>query len=234
MRASVVVVALGLALAMPRYAHAKGCREISDVVGIERCKRYGQWSRESSLPRLWVDTAFLAQHIAVQPYSLATPPAAPLTLGGGVSPHEATANTYGYVQGVRYAFNPMLYTGLDFGWAWAVTPPVMPGPPTLHAMDFVTHVIAGAHVERFRVGLAGEVAVGPQIAAFDDCPDRACSVGKSVLQVTTDVEARVRLDFFLHPQFSLGVGYGQSLVTPDAHSLTIGLGIHVRALDGML
>jgi hypothetical protein len=225
---AIVVVALALVLAVQRYAHAKGCHEISDVVGIERCRRYGHWSRESGWGRAWVDLDFVGQHLAVPPYSLAGSPATPMTVGAVAQQRETTLNMYGYAQSVRYAFSRLFYTGFELGWGAASLLPVMPGAPTGATGDLFTHVIAGAHVERFRLGLAGELAVGPNLG---DCSDRGCG-GRKVV-VRTDAEARVRLDLFLHPQFSLGVGYGQSLVTPDAHSLIIGLALHFRALDGM-
>ena len=89
-------------------------------------------------------------------------------------------------------------------------------------------------LERFRLGLSGELAIGPLGRGFDDCPlNSMCPANSSVWLTQLDVQARVRLDVFLHPNLSLGVGYAESLVTPHEYALTIGLGIHARPLDGM-
>jgi hypothetical protein len=47
-----------------------------------------------------------------------------------------------------------------------------------------------------------------------------------------ELSARVRADLFVHPQLSLGVAYGASLVAPDDRVLAITAAFHGRVLDG--
>jgi hypothetical protein len=230
-KALVVVASVATAVLAARPAAAKGCHEISDVVGIEKCQRFGGWSRESSMPRLWLNLDFLSDHMPVAPFTLG---AAAQTVGSS-TPRDSSATMLGYMQSVHWAFTPLLYTGFDLGWGWMTNAPAVVGPPVMHGMEFTTHSLIGAHVERFRIAVAGELALGPQLLAFDNCPfsESTCPSRQSATQTTVDLQARVRVDLFLHPNMSLGVTYGQSLLDATGHTLMIGIGIHPRAIDGM-
>jgi hypothetical protein len=169
----------------------------------------------------------------IAPYTLGTAASPRDTTPVGSGPPQDVAHAYGFEQAIRYAFNPLLYTGIDWVVGGFPKLPVMPGPPTLNTVYMASHALLGAHVERFRLALSGELAFGGYVAGFNDCPNSACTSGKSVWQDRLDVEARARLEVFVHPNVALGVGYGQSVNTPENRTLMIYIGTHFRPLDGM-
>lgn len=156
MRSLAIIVALAVAgvVVAARPAAAKGCHEVSEVVGLEKCQRYGYWSRESDLPRIWLDIDLLADHMPVAPFTLG---ATAQTVGSTMA-RESAATMLGYLQSVHFAFTPLFYTGVDLGWGWMTSAPAIVGPPVMHGQEFTTHALLGAHFERFRFALAGELA----------------------------------------------------------------------------
>jgi hypothetical protein len=55
----------------------------------------------------------------------------------------------------------------------------------------------------------------------------------SEMQARLELQWRLRVDLFAAPNWSVGFGYGQSLVDANDHIWMIGTTIHARVMDGM-
>ncbi len=226
-----LALAAAVALLAPRAAHAKGCHEISDVVGLERCTRFGMWSRDADVPRLWIELGYFHEHFQSEPLALDASSRAsspqPLDLGTGA---------YGATVRALLGLGDAFYTGIELLPGAAIDEPTASGLTPMAGATFAMHGIAGVHVERYRVALSGELASGFRVAQLAYCvPDTDCK-GTSFYgdtQTRLELQARVRADLYFHPNLSLSVGYGRSLVDRDDRIFMVGAAFHIRAMDGM-
>ncbi len=230
MRAIAVVGCLA-AVAMPRIARAKGCHEVSDVVGLQHCSRFGMWSRDADVPRLWIDLGYFHERFQSEAFTpgavaRATAPQ-PGALGTGVAGGSVRA---------LVGIGRVVYTGGELlPGVVNDEPPVAGLQPTLGAM-FGFHGVVGVHVERYRVALSAELATGFRVMQLGYCvPYTNCKSPDywDDNQARLELQARARVDVYLAPYWSLGVGYGHSLVDRDDHLWMVSTAIHIRPMDGM-
>lgn len=227
MKALVVLVLLAAA---PR-AEAKGCSERSDVVGYHHCSRFGYlWSRESNAPHVAVDFGFFYHRFTAQPFQLAS---APLVVGGGDASYATSAE--GFQTRMLAGIGHVFYTGLELD---AGANDIMPEPIGLQpttSFYIAPMWVAGAHIiERYRFALSAELAGGFHWDAFFVCAGGGSKCdGPDATEMRGELEARVRADFYFHPQFSLGFAYGNSLIESNDRIWMISVGIHGRVIDGM-
>jgi hypothetical protein len=226
-----IAVMVALAMLAPR-AEAKGCHEISDVVGYEKCSRFGTWSPDLSYPRASFDVGYLHRSFASQPF----------VLGGPGSPLVVTEptdlDTGGSMPGwfrVRIHVDDLFYVGADFGAGWLSQVPVS-GAPVTDSVIGTAHALVGARFLDTRlVSLGVELAGGGRIVGLDSCDAKtmACASDTSVLQTHRELELRAVADIWLAPRFTLDIGYGRSVIDRGDSSLMISLGFHFRAMDGV-
>ncbi len=228
---ALALAAVAIAALAPRAAHAKGCHEVSDVVGLQRCSRYGTWSREADVPRLWIDIGWFYQRFTSEPFTLAAAPlaTAPATVGLGTGVSGAAVRWLGGLGHVLYVGGELMPGGVTD------MPRVIGLQPT-YGVYFGVHGVAGAHVERYRVGLSAELATGFRVTEFVYCEPGTNCKGDNFsddTQTRLELQARVRADFFLAPHWTIGVGYGRSLVDRDDHIMMVTTAVHIRPMDGM-
>jgi hypothetical protein len=216
-----------------RSAAASSCHEISDVVGLEHCSRFGMWSRDGDVPAMWFDFGYFHRNFALDPTHLE---GAARTMGPTLAPIDEASTSNGlYWRGIG-ALGRAAYVGGDFQWgALGKMPPVAPYADS-YGLYMGLHAIAGVHAERFRIALAGELAAGFRAAELVYCASRTNCKGSDQAsdgQSAWELEARVRADVFFWPSFTLGVSYGHSVIAHDDSTLLLTLGVHMRVIDGM-
>ena len=214
-----VVVLAALALAASR-ADAKGCREVSDVVGFEHCKSFGAWSPDDpGAITLWVELGGLTEQF--------------------VAPDSGGANhtMIGFTIPMRvlYGIRRWLYVGGELGIGDIFDAQALaPGPMPVTTSVFVTlHAIAGVHTRVWRFGLGTELAGGLRAHDASTCIDKACSAGMDVGQTRAGIDARLRVDYFVTDMFSIGATIGNGVFEPSDHEVMLVFGVHARAIDGM-
>ena len=213
-------------VAIPLRAHAKGCHEVSHVVGYEHCTWFGTWSRDAPVPPVWIEMSYYRHTFTGEPY----------TLDGAAlstSPGDLAATSDGMM--FRFLAGRVLYAGLEGGGGWLTTIP-HPYGATQPAWGSLMsgHVVGGAHVVLWRLGLGVEVAAGGRLAMIANCDAKAdpkC-IQVSDTQTSRELELRARADLFIAPLWSIGVVAGKSLLADDERELLITTGFHFRALDG--
>jgi hypothetical protein len=220
------VLVLAALLARPVRAEAKGCHEVSHVVGYEKCTWFGTWSRDVDVPPIWLDFGFVHHRYTSEPYTLdqsaarAATPESLDTLSDGFS--------------FRALYGRVLYGGVELNSGWLVTTPKPLGSTQVgYASDVEAHAIAGVHVALWRFGLGPELAAGGRAEDLANCnsKDPACH-HVEVWQSRRALEARVHADVFIAPSWSFGISLGKSLIDRDDTRVVIYTGLHFRALDG--
>jgi hypothetical protein len=220
-----LIVTLGVVvgLALTTRAEAKGCREISAVVGLQRCGRFGTWSRDAAVPAVRLELGAARQTYLTAPFAFG---------GAQASTTALPTRDLGLAVRVLYGFADVLDVGaeLRFGQS-SVTG--LSGPVAAAAVtNLGGHAIVGAHVALWRTSVGVELAGGGRWQTFASCTTRGCHP-TTASDTTRELEVRGRADLFVTPQLSLGLLVGKSLLTPDEHVAMLTVGFHARALDGM-
>jgi len=214
-----------LALAIPAHAHAKGCHEVSQVVGYEHCTWFGTWSRDTDVWPFWMDIAYYQHSYTSEPFAL---DASARGDGGSL----ATTAQGGMM---RMLAGRIIYVGVEVGGGALTTLPTTGAGAQPHTGgEMEGHLIGGVHVSLWRLGLAAEVAFGGRaqmLATCDAKADPGCMPLQD-LQARRELQLRAHVDLFLAPRWSLGVTLGKSVLDAGDQELLITTGIHVRALDG--
>jgi hypothetical protein len=224
-----IAVAIAVVLAA-RPVHAKGCHEVSDVVGLQRCSRYGVWSRDADVPRVWIEVGYFHQRFAAEPFTLG-----PVALATTPPALDFSTAVEGFQLRMLGGIGRFAYTGVEMLAGGIDEMPHIDGVQPNDGMYMGMHAIAGAHVERYRIALGGELAAGFRATGFWYCPpDVSCkNTQLSEMQARLELQWRLRVDLFAAPNWSVGFGYGQSLVDANDHVWMIGTTIHARVMDGM-
>ncbi|HEY1817986.1 MAG TPA: hypothetical protein VGG74_36840 [Kofleriaceae bacterium] len=219
-----VIIAIIASLA-PR-AHAKGCHEVSRVVGYEHCFRFGGWSRDEAVFPLQLDLGWFHQSFMARPFTITTE--APGR--ESIEPSTLGAITDGlsmrFLGGSR-----LVYGGLEMDTSALENMPLIPDLPESGASWSFLGVF-GLHASLWRFTVGAEVAAGARIALFSYCDGgKACA--QEDVQSLGVVDGRVHFEVFPHPNWSLGVMYGHSLLDANDQSFMLYTGLHFRAIDGM-
>jgi hypothetical protein len=196
MRALVACAVIAVLVA-PRVAGARGkaCVDKTAIVGRENCSRFGGWSRDSSRLGLTIDLGYEYRSFVRLP----------------LADHEldATGGTLRVVDRLDSVF----YAGGDVGVGGLAS--------TAQTSYDEIHVILGARVVLFRLGLAVELAAGGGVAETETATDARFSV-----------EARARAEWFVLPYVSVAVTYGHSIIDRDDQMMMVSLSVHTRVMDG--
>jgi hypothetical protein len=225
MTARGLIAGLAVALAA-RAAHAKGCHEVSDVVGYHHCTRFGiAWSREADTPRITVELGHYFRHFEARPFTLDD---TPVSTGGATDWHATADGEYGRVLA---GIGPYLYAGVEFDGGGLDRLPRTTGTAVGEGTELVPLAVAGVHViERYRVALSAELAAGVRYDDYAACGTEGCP---DTSQLRTALEARAHVSIFFHPQLSVDLGYGHSLLDAHDRIFTFSVAVHGRVMDGM-
>jgi hypothetical protein len=221
---TLVIIAIVASLA-PR-AHAKGCHEVSRVVGYEHCFRFGGWSRDEHVFPLRLEVGWIHQDFMAKPLMLS---------GDAVARTAGDADSLATVaDGVAVRWlggGRLVYGGLEMDTSGLEREPQVPDLPASGASWSFLGVF-GVHASLWRFAFGVEVAAGSRITLFSYCGDQK-SCPQQDTQFAGVIDGRVRAEVFPVPNWSLGVIYGHSMFDASAQSFIVYTGLHFRALDGM-
>ena len=218
----VIVLVAGLA---PR-AHAKGCHEVSNVVGYEHCTRFGSWSRDQDVFPFHVEMGWIHQSFTARPFTLSDQPVARAAADGSSLGTVADGGAVRWVGGTR-----LFYGGFEMDTSGLTTQPQFAGLPAGGATWSFLGVF-GAHASLWRFAFGAELATGGRVTLYSYCGnEKECALEDT--QGSGVLDARIRVDMFPAQHWSLGFMYGHSLIDHDAQSFIVYTGVHFRALDGM-
>jgi len=223
-----IVIAIAIVLAAAP-ADAKGCHEVSNVVGLQHCSRYGMWSRDADQPRVWIDVDYFHHSFVASPFTLGATALATTQEDFSTAASGAAFRTLFGIGRFAYVGGEMLGGGIS-------QMPHLEGIQPNDSLYMGMHSLAGAHVERYRFALSGELAAGFRAAGWIYClPNTDCKGNnqESEMQARWELQARLRIDAYISPNWSVGVGYGVSLLDSNDRMLMIGTAIHARVMDGM-
>jgi hypothetical protein len=215
-----------LALAIPLRAHAKGCHEVSGVVGYERCTYFGTWSRDTDVVPLWIDLTYFHHDFVSEPYTLDA--ASQRQLAPGSLATTAQGPMF------RILAGRLLYAGVELGGGWiSHMPEALGGAPPAWGSILTGHVVGGVHVALWRFGAGVEAAAGGRMEVLASCDahDPRCMQTQDT-QTRRELELRGHVDLFVTPQWSFGLMMGRSVIDRDDTQFMITMGMHYRALDG--
>ena len=227
-RAALIALAFTCALlgAAGRRAEAKGCHEVSDVVGYQKCSFFGTWSREAAVAPVWLELGFQSHHFRSAPFTLDPQPLLARAAGTDLATTSAAPT-------MRMLVGTLLYGGFELGGGWlSHTPPASGIVPVASSTYLEGALIAGAHVAVWRVAFGAELAAGGRVTQFSPCASNKCGQTPES-QSRWQLEARARIDAFIAPRFSIGLSVGRSLIDANDTTYVVNLGAHIRAIDGM-
>lgn len=237
-RHAFVLASTALLLASPARA-SKSCVETSDVVGEQRCSRYGDgWSSEGSLPLTLefglVRTTFgLGGRDFSAKFGKNGPEA--YRFDGGTFASEA--RTYGFSLRATGFLSPFVYVGFEqsFGFGHAEGGSFQAGTYAVSTASGLNTIAAvfgvpfGVRVSLGKLALRGEVFGGLTILTLNQDANGARASGT---WVGGAVEARGYLDLWLANDTTFSVMVGQDLLGHDDRRLGLVLTYHGRAYDG--
>jgi hypothetical protein len=228
MRAA-IVIAFAIAILAPARARAKGCHEISHVVGYEKCSRFGKWSRDQDIVPLVMEVGWLHETYPTKPFVLGSDADA-RTIGGASDTMPSTVSNGVSIRWL--AGNRLLYGGLEFDSGGMTQMPQFANLPAGTGATFEGLGVFGVHASLWRFAAGLELAAGARGSMYSYCGNqKSCSETDTVGQGI--VEARVRVEWFPVQDWSFGVAWGHSLLDSQDRSFYVFTGIHMRALDGM-
>nr|HEX4316608.1 hypothetical protein [Kofleriaceae bacterium] len=249
---AVGVAAMAIAIAASARVAAAGhhCHETSAVLGRRHCGGFGSSWATSALQGLaigFMDSTFVAERLDVPAHvhidsveTAAGAPAGSRTALVG----DPGATLYGFRSG-------LFWRGDYLTLAFEATGEGGTGPAVLSTVDghsVVSHPPAisavfaltpGVHRRYGRVDLGAELAVGTRMldyapdlpAGFDRCTQgRACNV-TVVSEGGAVVMPRVRVDYFVARQLTIGVSVGHAVIG-DGDVVGISIAAHQAPYDG--
>lgn len=222
---ALVLACVAIAAAAPR-AHAKGCHEVSNVVGYEHCSRFGAWSRDQPMFPLRFEWGWLHQDFPTHPFTLPDVPIARVASERGMQNTVTDGVAMRYLGG-----NRLFYGGIELDTSGLVQEPQFAGLPA-SGVSWSIVTIEGLHWSWWRFSLGAELATGLRVTVYSYCGDQ-----KSCALMDTEaggvVEARVRAELFPTQHWSVGAMLGHSLIDATDRSFMVFTALHFRALDGM-
>jgi hypothetical protein len=221
------------------------CREVSDVVGHERCGRFGQgWSGRATLPPLTAELGLFARRLDAGVAASGVMDHDNGSFGYEVAPGGGDRTASGVSLRLAMALPAHLYAGAEVEMGGLVSggaPDVAmttvdgTGTPSMLARDKAimgAAAVAGVRGRVGRVALAAEVVAGARDLSISvQSRDGACIRSRTHHRAAAFAEPRVRLDFWLTPWLTVAGTAGSEL---DGESRMLGaeLSFHLRAFDG--
>ncbi|HEY1550033.1 MAG TPA: hypothetical protein VGG28_19530 [Kofleriaceae bacterium] len=222
-----IIIALAIAFA-PARAHAKGCHEVSHVVGYEKCSRFGMWSRDQDILPFHLEVGWLHERFSTKPFVLSGADARTTTgsSDGGEPATIADGVATRWLAGSR-----LVYGGIELDAGGLAQQPQFAGLPAGDGSIMAGLGVFGIHASLWHLAGGVELAAGGRVVDYSYCGD-AKSCNATEVQGGGVLEARVRAELFVTQRWSLGFAYGKSLID-DERSFYVFTGLHLRALDGM-
>jgi hypothetical protein len=229
-------------------AHAKGCTEVSDVVGERRCSRYGSdWSIEHSLPLTfrfglrWSELSPSGVSFDGVPEANQGQRYKGFSYDGGDLGVDRL-RTWGFEGGFTVFIVGQLYLGAEGGFAFG----------SVHTRSFTAGYVSlsddsgfdlsvlhgglpvGYRIPLGRASIRGEMlfggvvmSVSHRMSAVDiDAHEANASAARWL------IEPRIAGDVWFTQHLSAGLYAGTNLLDFGARSLGISLTMHLRAFDG--
>jgi hypothetical protein len=233
-RFAVAVAAVLLVVPWSETAFAKGCEEVSDVVGYERCSRFGETWRADRLPPLVMSLEL--EQLRFDPRGRTFDVGKDQrTVGsfGGNALGASSLQTFGAAVRIDgYVWGP-LYLGvrMSFGLGRNDVRDVAPdggisgGSRSPLVSSFSTDGIVGVRVPLGRVSLRLESLGGGTVVAF------GVDQGHASAKAWT-IEPRAVVDVWATPIITMSVYGGANLLDPNDRSMGLLLGLHSRSFDG--
>jgi hypothetical protein len=198
-----IVIAMTLALATASAHAHRRCEEVSSIVGREHCATFGNWGTFGRLPGLEIDTEIFHESFGLGGSLVAA--------RGTGEPTTTDLNAWGVRERLAWKMFGPSYLGVELD---------MGG---IDNGARISPVVAGWLVGGVHALIASDFMISGELAAGG----RAYASNSGGV-----VEARVRLDWWATPHLTVGASIGTSLLDRDDHTLTFGLGGHLRAFDG--
>jgi len=215
------IAAIVLSAHVAASGPSAGCDERSEVVGLHRCRGFGEWSPHGYRWNMWFEVGYLHHDYPSAPVAFDTS----ARLDG--QQHSLPTVTRGPVFRGLYGLRPWLYLGLECSMSPLGQLPAPSGGAQIDVFNTEGLAVGGARVYDTRLALSAELAAGGRYTQFAQDPGTAY-----VAQRRRELEVRARLDMFTDVHYTIGVGYGRSLIDAHDSRWTINFAIHGRALDG--
>jgi hypothetical protein len=213
-----------IAVAAPRLAGAKGCRDVSRVVGYSECQRFGWWSTTSALS--W-DAGVSWQRFAAKPI-------------GGTPADDRPVTAVGFQFRGLVGFPHQLYLVAQGDLA-----NMLDGPSLL--VDAAARVVtttparSGGSVSQETLALGWRTPLGPLTVAGELGPGLRLTSWKAYVPEEIQLggawsfvlQARTVVDAPLSPSWSLGVAASGDVLHLGDYSVALVLGLHAVAYDGL-
>jgi hypothetical protein len=237
--AGLVIAAVGL---IAGDASARGCREVSDVVGLERCRIFGgRWAREATLPLVFELThglVFIDPKRRTIEGNFGKGRSGSFSYPGGLVGHDLSA----WVEGMRlsYAFQPWIYAGLEM----ALGPGIVTLPavrtstgPTYRASGLDAMAMRGGLVTGLRlplgfVSLRGEAFFGADALDISQTATRQGVAQRGMVHLDSwRIEPRFAFDVWATPWMTLSAYGGFDTVHLGDHLGGLSVAFHGRNYD---
>ena len=249
-RASIVATLALLAL-LPRRAEARGCREVSDVVGEEKCTRYGAaWSIEGQLPFLfrfgmrYGELSTSSTSFSEDNDKQGRPAGYKSFAYSGDALGVKSLSTLGVDGGFSFFLHDQLYMGfegsLGLGNASTATFTASNGvrlsrDSGVDLIVFHGGIPVGYRIPLGRAALRGEIMTGfaaTQIDHRTDAVGLPSTVSASETRIL--VEPRLAADIWFTQHISFGFYGGVNVLDTDGRSRAFGISLawHNRSFDG--
>ena len=250
-RAGIAATLAVLAALVPARAEARGCREVSDIVGEEKCTRYGAgWAIEGELPFVF--------HFGMRYADLSTsnttftedndkrgrPAGYNSFRYSGDALGAKSLATLGASGGFSFFLYDQLYMGFEgsFGVGSASTATFTTSNGVKLSRDdgldvtvFQAGIPVGYRIPLGRAALRGEIMTGFADMQIDH---RAEAVGLpstvSASETRILIEPRIAADIWFTQHISFGVYGGMNVLDTDGRSRSLGISLawHNRSFDG--
>jgi hypothetical protein len=239
-----LLAAVGLTmLAFAGSARAKGCREVSDIVGYEHCNRFGDGWAVHRRPPVFVGLSlsrlqFDPTGVILSGSYNADRPNSPTWSVPGRAMRTTAFDSVGY--GVRmggYVLGP-LYAGIEWGWGFGHNrfPPFTfsgttftPSGGLLNTITETAGGLAGVRLPLGRVSLrVEEHAGGKWISLGVEAPKGDATFGgaRAVL------ETRALIDVWVTPNVTFSAYGATDALDPRQQNIGLVVDWHLRSFDG--
>ncbi len=244
-------LAFALVLLLPSRAEARGCTEVSDVVGDQRCNRFGnRWSLEGTLP---ITSHFGFRYSQVSTSNLTfTEDIKKHSRPSGYQPYRYQGDSlgvksvsgFGVEGGFGFFIHGQLYMriegALTFGTASTSSFRTASGVQLfkddgLNVAIFHGGVPIGYRIALGRAALRGEVMFGLITTTVDQSVEAPDLVSTGSASATRGlIEPRLAGDIWFTQHISLGGYGGMNLLDSDGRGRAFGLSLtwHNRSFDG--
>ncbi len=237
--AMVTVLAM---VAVPGRAAARGCSEVSDVVGLARCRRFGAYW-DGGLPTLTISVG--ARALSYTPrhgsrFDGTFGPQKRLFQFSGAEMDGGVVPAYGIDFRVTGAVTPYVYLGLEVGGGVSRATRSFNSGGThfdssegLNVGELELGAIVGARLPLGRFSLRAEVLAGGAQMTVEQLVARDGESGPGkAYSLAWLLQPRIAGDVWATPWMAVSVFGGMSNFDSEALTAGLALSFHLRSFDG--